>query len=303
MRSRRDQILLLATAALVLKTREASKNALTVADIDAAIVRHHEAHPPAAGRDGRDGEDGRPGTRGSDGERGPAPDRAEVHGMLAELNASYMRANPVPAGRDGKDGRNAEPPSPQMLGAALKSYMAANPPDRGEQGARGADGKAPEHQWDGTRLRFRNPDGTWGKWTDLRGPSGIGLNGLSAYQIAQQHGFTGTEAEWLDSLKGQDGSGVSDDFTATEYLDDQVSAGAVLTFAFSAPVQKVWVELVAVNDDDISTGRVRADSADPDADTGTLLVAGRPQPMSITTSEVRVLAPVGKKIAVYGYRR
>lgn len=28
-----------------------------------------------------------------------------------------------------------------------------------------------------------------------------GLNGLSAYQIAQLNGFTGTEAEWLESLK------------------------------------------------------------------------------------------------------
>ncbi len=28
----------------------------------------------------------------------------------------------------------------------------------------------PAHQWDGTSLRFRNPDGSWGAWTDLRGP-------------------------------------------------------------------------------------------------------------------------------------
>ena len=30
----------------------------------------------------------------------------------------------------------------------------------------------PEHQWDDTRLRFRNPNGSWGAWTDLRGPPG-----------------------------------------------------------------------------------------------------------------------------------
>jgi hypothetical protein len=33
----------------------------------------------------------------------------------------------------------------------------------------------------------------------------MGYTGLSAYQIAQFEGFTGTEAEWLESLKGQDG--------------------------------------------------------------------------------------------------
>lgn len=30
-------------------------------------------------------------------------------------------------------------------------------------------------------------------------------DGLSAYQIAVDNGFTGTEAEWLASLKGADG--------------------------------------------------------------------------------------------------
>ena len=32
-----------------------------------------------------------------------------------------------------------------------------------------------------------------------------GTNGLSAYQIAVLHGFEGTEAAWLLSLKGADG--------------------------------------------------------------------------------------------------
>jgi len=38
--------------------------------------------------------------------------------------------------------------------------------------ARGADGQAPAHEWDGTKLRFQNPDGTWGEWVDLRGKPG-----------------------------------------------------------------------------------------------------------------------------------
>ncbi len=34
-----------------------------------------------------------------------------------------------------------------------------------------------------------------------------GRDGKSAYEIAVAHGFTGTEEEWLDSLKGKDGTG------------------------------------------------------------------------------------------------
>lgn len=41
---------------------------------------------------------------------------------------------------------------------------------------------------------------------DLAGK--VGVNGKSAYQIAVDNGFTGTEAEWLESLKGDTGSGL-----------------------------------------------------------------------------------------------
>ena len=33
-----------------------------------------------------------------------------------------------------------------------------------------------------------------------------GKDGKSAYQIALDNGFIGTEADWLESLKGEDGS-------------------------------------------------------------------------------------------------
>lgn len=40
--------------------------------------------------------------------------------------------------------------------------------------------------------------------------SGGGADGKSAYQIAVDQGFVGTEAQWLDSLKGKDGSDCGD---------------------------------------------------------------------------------------------
>lgn len=46
-------------------------------------------------------------------------------------------------------------------------------------------------------------DTEWKFISDLSGAQGI--QGLSAYQIAVQHGFEGTEAEWLISLKGEKG--------------------------------------------------------------------------------------------------
>lgn len=39
---------------------------------------------------------------------------------------------------------------------------------RGARGLDGTSGLAPEHEWDGTRLRFKNPDGSWGEYVDLR---------------------------------------------------------------------------------------------------------------------------------------
>lgn len=42
----------------------------------------------------------------------------------------------------------------------------------------------------------------------LRGSLSIpdAIYGKSAYEIAVAHGFEGTEAEWLESLKGEDGN-------------------------------------------------------------------------------------------------
>lgn len=49
--------------------------------------------------------------------------------------------------------------------------------------------------------------GTETEWlASLQGTNGIdGIDGLSAYEIAVQNGFTGTETEWLTSLQGADG--------------------------------------------------------------------------------------------------
>ena len=86
---------------------------------------------------------------------------------------------------------------------------------QGEQGPRGFTGDT-------------GPQGPQGEKGDTgqQGPAGpkgddggAGPRGLSAYEVAKQNGFTGTEAEWLASLKGEKGdkgdagSGGSSDVT------------------------------------------------------------------------------------------
>ena len=61
----------------------------------------------------------------------------------------------------------------------------------------------------------------------LRGEKGLkgdpgeaGTNGKSAYELAKDNGFTGTEAEWLASLKGADGK----DFEYSDFTPEQLDA-------------------------------------------------------------------------------
>ena len=50
-----------------------------------------------------------------------------------------------------------------------------------------------------------NVDSTLGKWREYTS-GGSGTAGKSAYEIAVDNGFVGTETEWLESLKGAEGT-------------------------------------------------------------------------------------------------
>ena len=52
------------------------------------------------------------------------------------------------------------------------------------------------------------------------------MNGKSAYDVAVENGFTGTEQEWLDSL----GTKITIDDTVTETSDNAVSSKAVKAY-------------------------------------------------------------------------
>ena len=59
--------------------------------------------------------------------------------------------------------------------------------ETGPQGDPGETGPAPAHEWQGTSLRFKNSDGTWGSLVDLQGPQGpAGTGGGTITQSAQE---------------------------------------------------------------------------------------------------------------------
>lgn len=73
---------------------------------------------------------------------------------------------------------------------------------KGENGKDGKDGKS------AYEIAVANGfKGTEKEWLDsLKGANGSSSDGKSAYEIAVENGFKGTEEEWLASLKGQQGA-------------------------------------------------------------------------------------------------
>lgn len=75
---------------------------------------------------------------------------------------------------------------------------------RGPEGPQGPIGPMPDHQWAGTSLRFEEPDGTWGKYVDLRGPAGVqgvpgggGGQGMTPLQALQLQTMLDIFGGWI----------------------------------------------------------------------------------------------------------
>lgn len=90
---------------------------------------------------------------------------------------------------------------------------------------------------------------------------------------------------------------VADDYTGGQTLPDQAGSGAVLTFTFTTPVQMVVVEARG--------GTVRADpfGGTPSGSLGVVCFDGTPTYVPVTTGAVKVFAPGGTTVSVYGLRR
>ena len=141
----------------------------------------------------------RSGFRG-DGET-PIPPTPDLYAQL--LDAIDKKIASLHDGKDGVDGKsayeiavdNGYPGTEQAWLASLKGDKG----DTGEPGAAGEKGE-PGEKGDTGAAGKDGRDGTDGA------AGRDGENGASAYEIAVQHGYSGSETAWLESLNGADGA-------------------------------------------------------------------------------------------------
>ena len=118
--------------------------------------------PGDTGPQGPQGIQGPKGDTGDTGPRGPAGEKGDAgpQGPAGPKGDPGIQGPEGPQGPQGEKGATGDPGPKGDTGAA------------GQAGADGAQGLPPEHEWQGTQLRFKEPDGSWGQFIDLRGPQG-----------------------------------------------------------------------------------------------------------------------------------
>lgn len=157
---------------------------------------------------------------------------------VQKIVEDYLKANPPQAGADGKDGITP------TIGENGNWYLGdtdTGKPSRGAAGTNGKDGAAgspgitPHIGANGnwylgeadTGKPSRGPTGANGK-DGTNGKDGAkgkdGTDGKSAYQYAQDGGYTGTEADFIAKLAQEILSGTTDDLTPAQ-VHAAVSSG------------------------------------------------------------------------------
>jgi hypothetical protein len=89
-----------------------------------------------------------------------------------------------------------------------------------------------------------------------------------------------------------------DAYTVQEDTDDQVGNGGVLTFTFPQAVQLVYVYAKTT----LGTSQARASTGTPSASRGVVCDDGVATAIPVTTSAMKVFAPVGMTVSVWGFR-
>lgn len=80
----------------------------------------------------------------------------------------------------------------EQIVAIVENYIEDN-----KEELKGDDGQPPQHRWVGSKLQFKNPDGSWGKLVDLKGPRSSGGGLWFGGSSGSSGGGSGTD---LDSL-------------------------------------------------------------------------------------------------------
>lgn len=146
----------------------------------------------AQGIRGEKGEKGDKGDKGDTGEQGLQGEQG-IQGIQGEKGD---KGDPGAPGKDGKDGTNGITPTIGDNGNWYIGSTDTGKPSRGVAGARGDKGDA----------------------------GAAGKDGKSAYQYAQDGGYTGTETEFSEKLAQEQLSGTTSELTPTQVYD-AVSAG------------------------------------------------------------------------------
>lgn len=136
----------------------------------------------------------------------------------------------------GKDGRGLQVKGEKANEAAIKALT--NPAQQDAWVA-----KDTGHLWIYTAT-------AWIDAGEFRGKDGTdGTDGKNAYEVAQANGFTGTEAEWLASLKGENGRNVT--ITGSVAIQGDLPANAAAQDAYTVRanghlymyIGNAWVDL------------------------------------------------------------
>ena len=141
----------------------------------------------------------RSGFRG-DGET-PIPPTPDLYAQL--LDAIDKKIASLHDGKDGVDGKSAyEIAVDNGYPGTERAWLASLKGDKGDTGEPGAVGEKgePGEKGDTGAAGKDGRDGTDG----AAGRDGV--NGASSYEIAVQHGYSGSETAWLESLHGADGA-------------------------------------------------------------------------------------------------
>ncbi len=153
---------------------------------------------------------------------------------------------PGPSGSRGRDGSNGKDGSPGPRGPAGEPGPAGigemGPPGKdGKPGPAGPSGPAPAHHWNGTLLRFQNPDGSWSDYHNLQGPPGP-----AGMAFPGEMGGTGA----LERVRGSgiDVQGVSQIYFGTNLTVTKLGDGSIRVDALGGGGGGTWYQ------DEIPTG-------------------------------------------------
>lgn len=187
------------------------------------------------GIDGKNGVNGKNGTNGTDGVSITSVDKNSTSGLQDTYKITYSDGSTSyftvtngkngeqgavgPQGPKGETGSQGPKGDQGEIGPQGPVGPAGEKGADGINGADGTDGITPKFQISTTHIQISYDEGT--TWSDLipleditgpQGANGIngmpgrdGVNGKSAYEVAIEEGFTGDEAAWLASLKGEKG--------------------------------------------------------------------------------------------------